>query len=216
MTQSFLVQDLIGPFTLSLIWPIMVIHHHPDKKSELPRVRVHAEIVGIWYKGQMGSAWAHALSFTLHCLNINLSKFYLINEVCVSGFLLSRGNYQVKRTTQEKGSRAFAKDLHPISWQQIIQKVLTLPQRCLVLILALFFQQIVCSLYFNVSNCRCKEIRTQAMKNEQSPHPGLMSDCSLDICTIHQLEGKQAQANKLMYHFSSWIDLLLPTPYSHY
>jgi hypothetical protein len=29
----------------------MVIHHHPDKKSELPRVRVHAEIVGIWYKG---------------------------------------------------------------------------------------------------------------------------------------------------------------------
>ena len=102
MTQSFLVQDLIGPFTLSLIWPIMVIHHHPDKKSELPRVRVHAEIVGIWYKGQMGSAWAHALSFTLHCLNINLSKFYLINEVCVSGFLLSRGNYQVKRTTQEK------------------------------------------------------------------------------------------------------------------
>ena len=43
----------------------------------------------------MGSAWAHALSFTLHCLNINLSKFYLINEVCVSGFLLSRGNYQV-------------------------------------------------------------------------------------------------------------------------
>ena len=28
----------------------MVIHHQPDKKSKLPRVGVHAEIVGIWYK----------------------------------------------------------------------------------------------------------------------------------------------------------------------
>ena len=149
MTQSFPVQDLIVPFTLSLICPVMLIHHHPDKKSELPRVRAHADNVGIWYKGQMGSAWAHALSFTLHHLIIKLSKFYLINEVCVSGFLLSRGNYQVKRTTQEKRSRAFAKD-HTISWQQIIQKVLTLPYRCFVLILALFFQQIVCSLYFNM------------------------------------------------------------------
>ena len=150
MTQSFPVQDLTGPLPLQAIWPIMVIHHQPDKKSKLPRVGVHAEIVGIWYKGQMGSAWAHALSFTLHRLNISLSKFYLINEVCVSGFLLSRGNYQVKRTIQEKRSRAFAKDLHTNSWQQIIQKVLSLPQRCFVLILALFFQQIVCSLYFNI------------------------------------------------------------------